>query len=79
MSFHHSALAEGVPCVCRIVQAEQPYLAIIQAVERDHCDLIFMASHGWREEVAQLLGSETLKVLVHSNVPVLVHKFSAPD
>lgn len=68
------ALAEGIPCACKLVRAEDPYLAIVQAAERERCDLIFMASHGWREDTAQLLGSETQKVLIHSKVAVLVYK-----
>lgn len=68
------ALAEGIPCTCKLLKAEEPYLAIVKAAEREHCDLIFMASHGWQGDSALILGSETLKVLLHSKVPVLVHK-----
>lgn len=70
----NSALAEGVPCSCRKVEADEPYLAIVKAAEQAHCDLIYMASHGWKGDEGQLLGSETLKVLHHSKVSVLVHK-----
>lgn len=70
----NSALAEGVPCTCKMVQAYSPCAAIIKMAEQERCDLIFMASHGWKGETAQLLGSETLKVLMHSKIPVLVHK-----
>jgi len=70
----NSALAEGIPCSCKLVKADEPYRAILKTAEQARCDLIFMASHGWREDAAQLLGSETLKVLIHSKVPVLVHK-----
>jgi nucleotide-binding universal stress UspA family protein len=34
------------------------------------CDLIFMASHGRKGMAALLIGSETMKVLTHSNIPV---------
>ncbi|MGB7478906.1 MAG: universal stress protein [Burkholderiaceae bacterium] len=70
----NSALAEGVPCTCRKVKASEPGLAIAQAAEHARCDLIYMASHGWKGERAQILGSETLKVLHYSRVPVLVYK-----
>jgi nucleotide-binding universal stress UspA family protein len=40
----------------------------------DHCDLIVMASHGRRGVSALLLGSETVKVLTHSTIPVLVYR-----
>ena len=35
-------------------------------------DLVVMASHGRRGLTGLLLGSETVKVLTHSKVPVLV-------
>ena len=38
------------------------------------CDLILMASHGRRGVSALLLGSETVKVLTHSKIPVLVYR-----
>jgi nucleotide-binding universal stress UspA family protein len=70
----NSALAEGVPCKHLVVKGDEPHQAIIRTAEHEHCDLIFMASHGWKGDTATLLGSETLKVLQHSAVPVLVHK-----
>ena len=51
---------------------DQPYEAIIKAARKNRCDLIVMASHGWRGLKGLLLGSETHKVLTHSRVPVLV-------
>jgi Universal stress protein UspA and related nucleotide-binding proteins len=36
------------------------------------CDLVVIASHGRRGMQALLLGSETQKLLTHSNIPVLV-------
>lgn len=70
----NSALAEEVPCSCKLVKANEPYLGILKTAEQSHCDLIYMAAHGWRGNVPQMLGSEALKVLIHSKVPVLVHK-----
>ncbi len=51
-----------------------PHEAIIAAARRLGCDLIFMASHGRKGLGGLLLGSETHKVLTHSNVPVLVYR-----
>ena len=48
--------------------------AIIEAANTKRCDLIFMASHGRRGLSALLLGSETMKVLTHTKVPVLVYR-----
>ena len=39
---------------------------------KSKCDLIMMASHGRKGISGALLGSETAKVLAHSEVPVLV-------
>ena len=40
--------------------------------KKKKCDLICMASHGRRGLSGVLLGSETHKVLTHSDLPVLV-------
>ena len=44
------------------------------AAEARRCDLIVMASHGRRGVAAVVLGSETVKVLTHSKIPVLVYR-----
>lgn len=72
-----SAAAEGVPCSVRLVMGEEPYRAIVDTAQSAHCELVFMAAHGGGGNSAQLLGSEALKVLVHSKVPVLIHKPAA--
>jgi len=46
----------------------------IKTADEHHCDLIFMASHGWRGDKTQLLGGETQKVLSNSQQPVLIYK-----
>lgn len=46
--------------------------SIIKAAKKHHCDVIVMASHGRKGFSRVLLGSETLDVLTHSHVPVLV-------
>ena len=45
---------------------------IISTAKKKKCDLICMASHGRRGLSGVLLGSETHKVLTHSDLPVLV-------
>ena len=52
--------------------SDQPYTAIISTASAQGCDLICMASHGRRGISALVLGSETVKVLTHSKIPVLV-------
>ena len=67
-----AALAAGVSCETMHVEHDQPYLAIIETAAKKSCDLIVMASHGRRGISAVVLGSETVKVLTHSTIPVLV-------
>ncbi|MGB8402089.1 universal stress protein, partial [Bradyrhizobium sp.] len=67
-----AALAAGVSCETMHVEHDQPFLAIIETAARKSCDLIVMASHGRRGISAIMLGSETVKVLTHSPIPVLV-------
>jgi len=68
------ARAKGVVCETVQIEHQHPYAAIIEAAEGRGCDLIVMASHGRRGISAIVLGSETVKVLTHSNIPVLVHR-----
>lgn len=64
----------GVPCTVAQAVSDEPYEAIIATARDKLCDLIVMASHGRRGIKGLLLGSETQKVLVHSAIPVLVHR-----
>jgi nucleotide-binding universal stress UspA family protein len=69
-----AADAAGVPCETIREIHDQPYRAIIDVAHARSCDLIVMASHGRRGVSALLLGSETVKVLTHSTIPVLVYR-----
>jgi nucleotide-binding universal stress UspA family protein len=69
-----AAQAADVPCETIREVHDQPYRAIIDAAHALGCDLIVMASHGRRGISALLLGSETVKVLTHSTIPVLVYR-----
>jgi nucleotide-binding universal stress UspA family protein len=68
------ATAAGVTCNVVHVEHHSPYEAIIIAAKKAHCDLIVMASHGRSGYAAVLLGSETVKVMTHSKIPVLVYR-----
>ena len=70
------ASAAGVSCDTMHLAHDQPYVAVIEAAKQKSCDLIVMASHGRRGISAIVLGSETLKVLTHSTIPVLVVRVS---
>src|SRR5271169_2807257 len=69
-----AAQAVGVACEMVHVEHEHPYQAIIDSAGSKGCDLIVMASHGRHGISAIVLGSETVKVLTHSKIPVLVHR-----
>jgi len=66
------AKAGGVECNALSVIGDSPYEEIIKQAKKQKCDLIMMASHGRRGLEGLLLGSETAKVLTHSQIPVLV-------
>jgi len=68
------AKARGVPCEVEQLESDSPYDVIIKTADKRGCDLIAMASHGRRGVAAIVLGSETLKVLTHSKIPVLVYR-----
>ena len=69
-----AAAKAGLACQGFTVEAQHPWEAITDHAKAQECDLIVMASHGRRGVSALLLGSETTRVLVHSDVPVLVVK-----
>jgi nucleotide-binding universal stress UspA family protein len=69
-----AAAALDVRCDVVQIEHEQPYEAIIDTARKNSCDLIIMASHGLRGVSAIVLGSETLKVLTHTEIPVLVYR-----
>lgn len=69
---HRRAAAAGVACESTYVFDHRPYLAIIGAAHRWHCDLIVMGSHGRGGLARLLLGSEAHKVTESCSTPVLV-------
>lgn len=69
-----AARVTGVQCDTVYVVADQPFEAIVKAAAEHGCDLICMASHGHKGVKGVLLGSQTHKVLTHTDVPVLVYR-----
>jgi len=67
-----AAKVAGIACEKVHVEEEVPYKGISDTATAKNCDLIVMASHGRRGISAVILGSETVKVLTHSKIPVLV-------
>jgi len=66
------ARVAGVPCTTLTVLSDSPSDEILDAVDREQCDLIVMGSHGrhgWRR---LLSGSQTEEVVENAQVPVMV-------
>ena len=64
----------GVRCDTVALSAEEAYEAMLQTAREQGCDLVCMAAHGRHGNKGLPLGSETLKVLAHSHIPVLVFR-----
>jgi len=64
--------AAGVPFEGVAEFGDEPYDTIVQTCKAKQADLIVMGSNGWRGMTRLLLGSETHKVLLRADVPVLV-------
>ncbi|HET9595271.1 MAG TPA: universal stress protein [Anaeromyxobacteraceae bacterium] len=73
-----AARRSGVTCASLTAVANAPHRAILAAARQAGCDLIYMASHGRRSQVGMLLGSQTLRVLRASEIPVLVAAMREP-
>lgn len=67
-----AALAAGVPFEGVVVTGVSAHEEIAEAAKKFQCDLIIMGSHGRSGLTKLLLGSETEKVLGHTDIPVLV-------
>lgn len=66
------ARASGVECDTALTRGGEPYEAIVELAEKSRCDLIIMALHRRALLDALLHGSQTMKVLAHCQIPVLV-------
>jgi nucleotide-binding universal stress UspA family protein len=69
-----SKLARKADVHCATVHNKEQFPAdgILETANKNHCDLIVMASHGRRGLGRLLLGSQAVRVLTHSTVPVLI-------
>jgi nucleotide-binding universal stress UspA family protein len=66
-----SAREQGTECET-VTVTETAAEAIIETAKNKKCDLIVMSSHGRRGLARVLLGSQAMRVLTLSSVPVLV-------
>jgi len=62
----------GVKFDRQLTFGPQIYQAILDATKERHCDLIVMAAHSWEGLARILMGSETHKVILKSEIPVMV-------
>lgn len=68
------AASLGIAIEKRHVTGDVPYESILAAAKELGTDLIVVGSHGRRGLSKLLLGSETVKLLTHSHIPILVHR-----
>jgi nucleotide-binding universal stress UspA family protein len=61
-------------CTSVHVSNEFPAEGILKEAKARDCDVIVMASHGRRGLARLVLGGETVRVVTHSEVPVLVSR-----
>ena len=66
------AEAAGVECAALHESDSAAWHAIIETAARAECDAIVMGSHGRGGLASLIMGSQTQKVLHHTNLPVLV-------
>ena len=66
------AQAQGIQAKAVTHTSDLVAETIISIAKKNKCDLIVMASHGRRGLKRVLMGSETLHVLTHSHIPVLI-------
>jgi nucleotide-binding universal stress UspA family protein len=62
----------GLTCTTGYEFDDHPHQVILRTAQEQQCDLVVMGSHGWRGMTRLLLGSEVHKVLLESEIPVLV-------
>ena len=68
------AQERDVTCQTVALEHDHAYQGILDTATERGCDLIVMASHGLSGTSETMLGSETLKVLTHSNMPVVIYR-----
>lgn len=62
----------GIAKIHKVVDAGEPYGAILNCADNEHVDLIVMSSHGRSGLSRMLIGSVTDKILRGASCPVLV-------
>jgi nucleotide-binding universal stress UspA family protein len=74
LSVQHAAAEHSVPCEVCTTRSDDVYLAIVQTAFDQQCDLVAMSSRGLNASPQSPPGGQTLNVLTHTQVPVLVFR-----
>lgn len=61
----------GVPCQRMVMRSQPVYRAILDAAQSSGADLIVMGTHGLGLMERLFVGSQTQRVLAHTQIPVL--------
>jgi nucleotide-binding universal stress UspA family protein len=64
--------AAGLQVVSHVIELQKTWRAILDVAESDKAELIVMGSHGRSGLDKLVMGSETQRVLQHTQLPVLV-------
>ena len=65
-------MMQAAPNVVAIVEKGEPTELVLRVADTRGCDLIVTGTHGRRGINRMILGSQAIKVLHHSEIPVLV-------
>jgi len=68
------AAAAGVPCEGVDCRDDQPWHGILETARTKGADLVVIASHGRRGLARLMIGSQTQRVVSHSDIPVLIYR-----
>ena len=66
------ARAAGVQCTSARALSPAPWKSIVNTAHARGCDLVVMGTHG--KHGLGVLGSQTMKVIAHTRIPVLVRR-----
>ncbi len=69
-----AAKTHDVECSALQLSDSQPWRGILETATKKDCDLIVVGSHGRSGLSRLLVGSEAIKLLTHSKLPVLIHR-----
>src|SRR5688572_1587548 len=68
------ARSAGLSPVAKNRRHRDPHQAIIEVAVENGCDLIVAGSHCDRGFAGGLPGSETMKIVTHTTIPVLIYR-----